>query len=497
MGMLSSPAVHPWLRRGIRVAFVPGLSATALLEEVVERLLERFRCRGDIVQSTPDERTDLILTTTPFREPIGWRESLLLMARRRFRMARTPTVITLIHATKQGFHCLLDHFRRALARPEPDPAEFTFPGLAPQAWRVLMEQGRRGGPLLALERMVQAQAKCLRILLFVGDDRPEAAYVFDLVGAYPCCRMTEPDAFYDDLVTRMVTAVSVEEVTHHIPVGPPIPRALWQTLTTPAAMVGAARQLAHRNFFTEMVRIADLVHVPAVSDAVAEQYSEGCFATWDPQLGALIATVTGSARPVDKRQLTPDDLAVIVGIRPDGKGAYYRPVEGKRNDPPSSEAVEMLAMDGGLPRVRWEGPDGTVEVPVARSKLHGHRGVAAYDPRYVEYVPMALPYQYYPVSCGTGAQAQGIVEAFGRAESLRNPEDPRPVAFTILPGHGVFIVEKWVSGKEPFQTIWEWMDAGYLQVDSFVPQGPLTYLPDPTGRMRVQTDDPLGWLEDA
>ncbi len=496
MGVFASPAVHPWLRRGIRVVFVPGRPTTALLEEVAERLLDRFRRRGDVVQPAPDEETDLILTTAPFGEPIGWRESLLLTARRRFRLLRTPTVITLIHATKRRFRRLLDHFRAALARPEPDPADFAFPGLAPEAWRVLVEQGQRGGPILSLERMVQAQAKCLRILLFVGDDRPEAAYAFDLVGAYPCCRATEPDAFYDNLVLRMVTAVSVEEVTQHMLQGPPIPLALWRTLSTPAAMAEAARQLSRRNFFTEMVRIADLVHVPAVSDAVAEQYSEGCFATWDPRLGALVATVTGSARPVDKRQITEDDLAVIVGVRPDRKGAFYRPVEGKRNDPPSSEAVEMFAMDEGLPRVRWATAEGEVEVPVARSKLHGHRGVAAYDPRYVEYVPMALPYQCYPVSCGTGAQAEGIVEVFGQARSLQDPDDPRAVAFTILPGHGVFIVEKWVPGKAPFQAIWELMDAGALEIDSFVPQGPLTYLPDGSGRLRVQTDDPLGWLQE-
>ncbi|MDW7990914.1 MAG: hypothetical protein RMK65_01985 [Anaerolineae bacterium] len=495
MAMLALSVVHPWLRRGIRVAFVPGLSTTALLEEVAERLLDRFRRRGDVVQPAPDEQTDLILTTAPFGEPIGWRESLLLTARRRFRLSRTPTVVTLVHATKREFCRLLNHFRLALSRSAPNPEEFSFPGLAPEAWRVLVEQGRRGGPLLALERMVQAQAKCLRVLLFVGDDCPEAAYAFDLVGAYPCCRMVEPDSFYEDLVTRMVTAVSVEEVTHHVRLEPPIPHGLWSALSTPAAMMEAARQLGRRNFFTEMVRIADLVHVPAVSDAVAEQYSEGCFATWDPQLGALVATVTGSARPVDKRQITEDDLAVIVGIRPDGRGAYYRPVEGKRNDPPSSEAVEMFAMDEGLPRVRWKAPDGTaVEVPVARSKLHGHRGVAAYDPRYVEYVPVALPYQHYPVSCGTSAQARCIVEAFGQTQCLREPEDPRPVAFTVLPGHGVFIVEKWVPGKAPFQVIWEFIDAGYLQIDPFVPQGPLQYLPDPTGRMWVQTEDPLGWL---
>ncbi|MGC8863037.1 MAG: FGGY-family carbohydrate kinase, partial [Armatimonadota bacterium] len=45
-------------------------------------------------------------------------------------------------------------------------------------------------------------------------------------------------------------------------------------------------------------------------------------------------------------------------------------------------------------------------VPVVRSKLHGHRGVSAYDPRYVEFVPLAPAYYAYPVSCGTRAQAE-------------------------------------------------------------------------------------------
>jgi hypothetical protein len=155
------------------------------------------------------------------------------------------------------------------------------------------------------------------------------------------------------------------------------------------------------------VRIADLVPVPAVTDAVASQYSEGCFATWDPALGALVATVTGSARPVDKGAITEDDLAVIVGVRPDGRGALTRRVEGKRDAPPSSEAVELMDMDGPLPAIDLGPAWGTsARAPVVRSKLHGHRGIAAYDPRRVEYVPLDPPYYHYLVSCATDARAR-------------------------------------------------------------------------------------------
>jgi hypothetical protein len=163
-------------------------------------------------------------------------------------------------------------------------------------------------------------------------------------------------------------------------------------------------------------------------------------------------------------------------------------VEGKRNDRPSSEAVEMMDMDSLLPSVTLDPAWGiSSPVPVVRSKLHGHRGIAAYNPLVVEYTPLDPPYYRYLVSCGTDAQARGIKAAFARAEALRNPNDARQVAFTVLPGHGAFIVEKWVAGKVPFQVIWEAMDAGALQVDNRIPQGAMAYVPGLDGRMILQT----------
>ena len=477
---------HPWLRR-VHVAFVPG-PTTPLLEEVASNLLHHFRLQGHQVHTTPDDHTDVILTTAPFGEPIGWRQALLFTARQHFKLSRSPALYTLVHVPPEDFQRLLDHFQAALAKEPPDPTDYAFPGLAPQAHRVLLEQGHRGGPILALERLVQAQAKSIRVLLVVGDDRPLVAYHFDLVGAYPRSEAGDLKSFYDDIVLRIVTTVSATEVTKHEVVGEPIPSALWQRLSTPAAMRVAAQQLGERNFFTEMVRIADLVQVPAVAGAVASQYSEGCYTTWDPTLGALIATVTGSARPVDKVNITEDDLAVIVGVRPDASGALVRHVEGKLNDPPSSEAVEMIDMDSPLPTITLD-PAWNIDtqVPVARSKLHGHRGIAAYDLRRVEYVPLDPPYYHYLVSCATDAQARGIKGAFARSEALQNPDDPRQVVFTVLPGHGIVIVEKWVPETAPFQVMWEYMDAGYLQIENRIPQGPMEYTPSPDGKMVLQT----------
>jgi hypothetical protein len=234
-----------------------------------------------------------------------------------------------------------------------------------------------------------------------------------------------------------------------------------------------------------------LVAVPAVSDAISSQYSEGCFGTWDATLCALIATVTGSARPVNKGNLSDEDLAVIVGLKADGMGAQVRHVADRQNDPPSSEAVEMMDMDSTLPKLilgsEW-GADAGRRAPVIRSKLHGHRSISAYDPAQVEFVPLDDPYYHYLVSCATEAQAQGIKGAFARSEALHNPDDPRQIVFTVLPGHGVMLAEKWKPDTVPFQVLWEAMDAGSLQIANSIPQGPMRYVPDADGMMVVQVE---------
>ena len=143
----------------------------------------------------------------------------------------------------------------------------------------------------------------------------------------------------------------------------------------------------------------------------------------------------------------------------------------------------MMDMDETLPRITWRDAYGrTYQVPVARSKLHGHRGVASYDPRHVEFVPLDPPYYSYLVSCATQAQARGIKQAFSRSEALRNPDDPRQMVFTVLPGHGVVMVEKWVTGKAPFEVMLEYMDAGYIEIESRVPQGKFSYVPTADGK---------------
>jgi hypothetical protein len=480
--------LHPWLRQ-TSVALIPG-NRTPLLDEFCTELGREFRRLGHNVSDEPNGATDAIFATARFGQPVTWRDAPIFTMRKLFGLDHTPTVFTFVHITPSELRKMYDHFDAAAKKPEIDPADYKFDGLAENAASVLHEQGRRAGPILALARLVQAQAKSIRSILVVGEEHPTDAYHFDLVGGYPRTKLDDVSRFYEDIVLRIVTAITTTEITQHEVEGDLIPAALWGALSTPRAMEKAGREFRDRDFFSDIVRVNNIVQVPrGVGDVVANQYSEGCFTTWEPELDALIATVTGSARAVDKGNINDRDLAVITGVRPDGQGALVRHIAERTNIPPSSEAVEMVEIDQPLPTV--EAPDPLLKgvmVPVVRSKLHGHRGVRAFDQNQVEYAPLDSRYHRYLVTCATAAQAEGVRQAFARSVALQNPDDDRMVVFTVLPGHGIMIVEKWAAGKAPFQLIWEYMDAGYLEIESAVPQGALVYVHDTDGRMVLHAE---------
>ena len=478
--------VHTWLR-GINFSFQPG-ETNSLVETFLTGLRNAFLQHGHLSSHPPCSDTELIVTTARYGTPLNWREALMFTARRRFRLDQQPTVFTVIHITPGELDDVLNTLADALSTESPVSADFNFPGLTDIAYKTLFEQGKRGGPIMALARLLQSQAKSIRIILVVGDAKIEYAYIFDLVGAHPEVHAVTRDFFYTDIMLRLLTAVCTKDITNHLVVGPLMSREKWDSLRAPLEMQSAAVELGKRNFFTDMVMISNLVHVPSIGLSIADQYSEGCFATWEPGINGLIATVTGSARPVEKAAITEKDLAVIVGVRDAGDGAIVRHVEGKTNDAPSSESVEMMAMDLQLPRIDLEEGWGiSGKVPVIRSKLHGHRGVLAYDPEKVEFVRLDEAYYHYPVSCSTDAQAKAIVKAFSRSKALRNPSDPRCAVFTVLPGHGLMMVEKWVQGKSAFQLLYELMDEGAIQISSEIPQGQVSYTVEDDGRMKIRS----------
>ena len=466
--MLIHTPTHSWLKQ-LSLSYIPGPS-TGLADRVATELMDYFHRKGHIAEEVPSAETNVILTTARLGEPLGWREALMFTARRRYKLKHVPTVFTIVHALPEQFSEWMAKAEQVLKNdPETAPG---FVGVPETAYRTLYQQGKRGGAIMYLLRVIQIQVKSIRVLFVIGKDDPESAFLFDLVGAHPQIRFEEAGSFYQDIATRIMTAASTKEITKHQTVEPPIKQEEWSSLSTIGEMTRASQELGRRNFFTEMIQVAQLAEIPGFSDAISSQYSEGCFATWNVQLNGLLTTITGSARPVRKENITHEDLAVIVGIKPERDGALIRQVEAHPNQPPSSEAVEMIGMDLQLPRISlWSG----AQVPVIRSKLHGHRGVSSFDQNRVESVSLSESYLYYPVSCSTDAQYRAVQEAFSNSIALQNPEDPRQIVFTVLPGHGVVIVEKWVEGKQPFQVIWEAMDSNDIEITNDIPQGPFTF----------------------
>ena len=459
---------HSWLKQ-LTISHVPG-PTTGLAEQVTLDLIGHFEQEGHRTPSQPSPETDVILTTARLGEPLGWRDAFMFTARRRFGLQHVPTVFTIVHATPGQFKEWMTKVEGVLKEgPEAAPP---FEGVPASASQTLFAQGRRGGAILYLLRIIQIQTKCIRVLLVVGEEHPQYAFLFDLVGAHPQIWFREPGAFYKDIATRVLTAASTSEITDHETVEPPITREEWESLTTIDDMTRASHELGKRDFFTEMIKVSQLAEIPGFNEAISSQYSEGCFATWEPRINALLTTITGSARPVRKENITDKDLAVIAGIKPKRDGAFIRKVEGHPNHPPSSEAVEMIGMDLSLPKIMLKNG---VQVPVIRSKLHGHRGVRAFDWTRVEYVPLPESYLHYPVSCSTDAQYRAVQEAFSNSYALQNPEDSRQLVFTVLPGHGMVMVEKWVEGKAPFQVMWEAMDSRIIEITNHIPQGPFAF----------------------
>jgi hypothetical protein len=466
--MLVHTPVHSWLKQ-LSVSYIPGPS-TGLAERVASDLMGYFQGEDHRTSEIPSEDTNVILTTARLGEPLGWREALMFTARRRFKLKRAPTVFTILHARPEQFQDWLARAEEVLHGNSHMAASFA--GIPESAYKTLFQQGKRGGPILYLLRVIQIQSKSIRVLLVVGDEEPESAFLFDLVGAHPQIKFEDAHSFYKDIATRILTAASTKEITRHQVVDPAISQAEWSNLSAIKEMTQASQELGKRDFFTEMIHVTELAEIPGFSDAISSQYSEGCFATWDTNINGLLTTITGSARPVRKENITDKDLAVIVGIKPERDGALIRKVEGHPNYAPSSEAVEMIGMDVPLPKISLKD---VVQVPVIRSKLHGHRGVRSFDPRHVEYVSVPQSYLYYPVSCSTDAQYRAVQEAFSSSAALQNPQDPRQIVFTVLPGHGIVIVEKWVEGKQPFQMIWEAMDHKDIEIANDIPQGPFTF----------------------
>lgn len=480
---------HAWVHP-ISLAYMPGM-LTPALRGTLDPLLEWFRDNGCTLQPEPSNETDLIITTTRYGVPVERKDALFFHAKRRYRLRHRPPVLTVIDIPEAEYRRWLAHFADLARQAERSETTFQYPALGPRAVEVLLEQARRGGPEVALGRFLQAYLKSFRVMALRSDERqrPICAVHFDLAGAHPTTDVGDLPAFAEEVGQRVLAATCTGEVNNHVFSPDLLPEENWDRLMTPEAMIRAGASFTEFDFFTTPVSIEKLIGYRDVNEAVSAQYSEGCYATFEPEIPGLITTATGSARLVDKRAISRDDQAIIIGLKPERDGAIVKSVAGRARVVPSVEAVEMMGICQAVPSHLHVNGDGqAVSVPNARAILHGHLGVAAFDPERVESVTLAAPYYTHLVSCGTGALAEGTAAAFARSEALRDLNDSRAVVFLEQPGHGVVVVEKWVEGKQPFEVIHEYLTAGHLRMTLDVPQGSVTWKEQrlPGGRIVMQ-----------
>jgi hypothetical protein len=492
--------VHSWTRP-ISIAYMPG-DNTAALNLASSALLDWLRDAGCSVTQLPDNSTDLIMTTRRFGDNVTREQALFFNAKRQYRLSQRPQVLTLVDVPEPEYKALVAHFAEVAQMSEEEAGRIQYPGLGPQAADIISHQARRGGPDLAFARLLQGQVLSIRVMaLRTQSGRPYRAMHFDMAGAHPVTDATDLETFGEQAGARVLAAVCATEVNHHSFVDEPVPAKLWESLSSPEMMVQAGSMFTQFGFFTTPLYVEKLLGYRGIGDAISAQFSEGCYAVYEPDIPALLTTASGSSRLVDKRSISRLDQAVVVGTRPDHEGAMVRPVVGMERVVPSVEAVEMMGLCERVPKHSHLNSHGLpVTVPNVRAILHGHLGVAAFDADKVEAVMLDPLYYTQLVSCGTGALAEGTATAFARSQSLKDLNDPRRVIFLEQPGHGVMVVEKWPAQDDrsrPFETIHDYLSSGILQMTLDIAQGPVhwemtTALDGRTLMRRVTEPDAVG-----
>ncbi len=475
---MTESTLHPWAAP-ISLAYLPR-ALTPALSAVIDAVFSWLREAGCTITSEPDQSTDLIVTTARYGENVSRDEALLFHAKRRYRLSRRPQILTVVDIPETDYQAWTAHFTRLATLPEEEAIQDRYDGLGAQAAEVIAHQARRGGPVLAISRLLQAQMLSIRLMAVRTDKgRPYRALHFDLAGARPVSDATDLAAFGAEAGARIIAAVCAREVNSHVIETETVPAEVWAQLEGPDAMVRAGATFTEYGFFTTPFYIEKILGYRGISDAISAQFSEGCYAVYEPDIPGMLTTATGSSRLVDKRAITRRDQAVVTGIKPMRDGAIVRPVEGMESVVPSVEAVELMGLCQAVPsHVRLNRNGARVSVPNARAILHGHLGVESFDPRYVEAVMLDPLFYTQLVSCGTGALANGTAAAFASSEALSSLDDPRRVVFLEQPGHGVLVVEKWLPDEQagqPFDLIHQALQAGHLRMSYDIAQGPVQW----------------------
>ncbi|MET8824371.1 hypothetical protein ABZX40_07410 [Streptomyces sp. NPDC004610] len=292
------------------------------------------------------------------------------------------------------------------------------------------------------------------------------------------------DSIAQGICDRLVAAACTREVAGRYDVeSGAITAAQWADTSVPEALAAAGRRMGGLRLLPAPHRLTHYVS-PRLA-AVYERYlgmkafSEGMLFAFDPGLGALVVTASGSWE-VDKRALRRDDVTVVAHRLDNGRLRVLAPVSVSPKGP-SVEAWEVCALLEAVPTVRirqdedgawiWD-PHGTHEVPAIRAGLHAHVGVSAADPSRIETVPADRERYPYGFGCGTDLMIEVAQDTVRRSQAINDPDDPRHFVRWPMLYHGEMAVELWGPDQrtEPL--------SGLLDLFDTQAEAAITYDPD-------------------
>ncbi|MFG2637680.1 hypothetical protein ACGFX8_28225 [Streptomyces sp. NPDC048362] len=319
--------------------------------------------------------------------------------------------------------------------------------------------------VVATARTAMGRLGAAKVLFVSRGDAPgrvPEVTLCTMEGGHP----TEMDDIADRMRDRLVTAACAQQVADdYDTVRDAITAEAWQAATTPEQLVGAGRRMGELGLLSPPLKVSDFV-----SDQLADMYeiymgvrgfSEGMLFSFDPDLGCLVVSASGSW-DVDKRALTREQVVAVEPRLAGGRRLRVLAPSGTLPMQPSVETWEICALMEACPTVRvtkdmagtWvPDPNGEREVPLVRAGIHAHIGVTSSDDTVIETVEADREQFPYGFGCGTDLTVEIARNTVRRSHAINHPADPRVYVRWPLLYHGEMAVELWKPGlpSQPFQ----------------------------------------------
>lgn len=338
--------------------------------------------------------------------------------------------------------------------------------------------------VVVIARTAMGRLGAAKILFVTRGDVPghvQEVTFCNMEGGHP----SEVDDIADRMRDRLVTAACAHEVAEdYDTVRDAITPEAWHASTTPEELADAGRRMGELGLLSAPLKVSDFV-----SEQLADMYeiymgvrgfSEGMLFAFDPDLGCLVVSASGSW-DVDKRALTREQVVAVEPRLGDGRRLRVLAPSGVLPMQPSVETWEICALMETCPTVRvtknqagtWVlDPNGEREVPIIRAGIHAHVGVTSSDDAVIETVSADREQFPYGFGCGTDLTVDIARNTVRRSHAINNSTDLRTYVRWPLLYHGEMAVELWKPGlpTQPFHGLLDLYGTAVRYTPDDVPQ---------------------------